>query len=319
MSMKRSLFGIAVAAFFGGTLIAACDGFEDGACITDSDCISGEEVCLASTGQCTEICEGDGDCWGNDECRPRPGSSSDIKVCLPPQTTGNGGEVVGCTDHSDCDEAAGEFCDTATNKCVGSGGEFEGYYTVLIEDATPGERCDDTTYGYETAGVKLTGLILRDGGDNIVGYGKAITGIELLDESAFFGDPKEVLNGTPGDFDGQCPAKFEEVDYIDGTDRKVNTNFLEENVVALGCGGKVFVQFIDSNNNAIPFDDSNSIEIRTYGTVCSDKISSHTPQSQDDPYDVSICTDNNQTNPDISTCETLSSGVQGITTIPVSN
>lgn len=315
MKMTRSLFGIAVAAFLGGTLIAACGEFEDGACITDSDCITGEEVCLASSGQCVEICESDTECFGSDECRPRPGSASDIKVCLPAQSTGNGDEQ-GCTDHSDCNEAIGEFCDTAIGQCVPDPDHFEGYYTVLIQDRTTDpSRCPDITYGYDTSGVVLTAVVLRDGEGQIVGYGDAVK-TEIAGDTDY-GHPEDIINGEPPNFEGQCPTEFETVDHLtENTTR--HTTFTENNVAALGCGGRVFIQFKNANGDYISFDDSNSIEVRTYGTVCSEDVDGHNPQSTDDPYDIEICTTNNQTNPDVSTCTVLKSDVQGIIVAPVS-
>lgn len=310
MSMKRGLIGIALASFFGGTLIAACDGFDDGACITDSDCIVGEEVCLASTNQCTEICADDTECWGDDECRPRPGSASDIKVCLPPQSTGNGGgEEGGCTEHSDCDEAAGEFCDTATNECRPPINEFEGYDLVLIEDRTEGARCEDKTWGWETAGVKLTDVVLLDGNDQIVGFGEAVE-TEIGDNS-WYGHPEDILTGNAPNFEGRCPTLFEDTPYEDGS-KSLNTNFNEDTVAALGCGGKVFIRFTDGSGNYIPFDDSNKIAVYTYGKECSEDVSPK-PQSEDDPYDISVCT-----HTDINECTLIKSGVQGISNTPVS-
>ena len=256
-------------------------------CARDEECAAGLEVCVDFA--CTPICTDTLDCTGNLECRERPTGGE--RVCQAPL-----GDQPECESSDQCPGFAdGEIC--IEGECVFPGVE---YYTVMIVDQTTDPvRCADTTFDYDTPGAKLIYIALLDADDNVLHYAEAIEFFDG-DPAAFFGDPFDVINGEADNLEGFCPAP--ETFFRNNSSTEVTSNFHENGVVALGCGGVLFAQF-RVNNSPIPFDESHRIEVSAYGELCSEaNPGTVRPQSIEDPYDVEICTDRSETNIDPNTC-----------------
>lgn len=271
-------------------------------CAFDTDCAEGLEVCVDNS--CTAICSDNLDCSGDLECRERPTGGE--SVCQAPEGTGDQ-----CTFNEDCpgfDD--GELC--LDGQCVFPGVE---YFTVrIVDQTTDATRCADTTYDYDTPGAKMMYIALLDADDTVLHYAETVDFI-WGDPAADFGDPFEVINGLPPSFEGQCPNN--ETFTRNNSTTTVTSNFHEDAVVALGCGGELFVQFKNTAGNLVNIDESHKIEVNAYGSTCN--AESETPaQSQEDPYDIEICTDSSSTNIDIGTCYRINDDfAQGRVIVPV--
>lgn len=262
-----------------------------GVCAFDSDC-DGEMIC--ANGQCHHLCEDDGECLLGEECLPRSGSAGGETYCQPADLSNQGG---GCTSNSDCDEASGEFCDDVTGVCISTVGGDDSYFTVMIEDVTTGTRCNDTTYGYLTAGAKIMYAALVDPFGGIIAWGEVVDFDE--GENADYGYPYSAMSGLAPDYPGLCPENESMYRLDDG--QLVSSNFIEYYLVALGCGGVLFIQFRDNNNDLHELAPGLELEINAYGSYCNG-LSDTPAQDVEDPYDIYLCSDDGWSI-DRSTCD----------------
>lgn len=277
MDIKRNVAGLFFVAVGGLGLLAACGEIDsEESCTFDDDCTGGQ-VCDLTV--CVDTCETNEDCSGTDECVARPGGAEGM-VCRAAEEPGDDcrdADFAGCADDLICDEFTGQ--------CVPPGEETPNYYTVRINDVTDVEapdRCDDTTYGYGTAGAKVMYVQLRDTTGAVIAYGTAV-GDDIAAGSDFI-NTFDVIDGAAPNLVDQCPADEAFVRGDNGND--ITTNFTDQTVVALGCGGSLYVQFEDENGDLILLDESHTITVGEFGPACND-----TAQTEADYYDVYICTD----------------------------
>lgn len=281
-----------------GACVATCE--DEGDCAMDEDCLERPDGGAEKT--CQEIayeeCDEDSNCdEGYETCEEHPSDPEASDVCMPIPFGQD------CTDHEDC--RADEICQ---NEDVCIDPETLTYQTVLIEDMTDHpefgtDRCDDTVYGYDTAGAKVFDIALyEEGSTDAIAYAEAIDfhvgyqGDEEDGEEAFFGNANDIFNGEAPEFEHLCPDP-ETFNRLDNPETEVISTFHEDAVLALGCGGKLFVQFKEDGQPRV-LDFSHSIDVYVYGQACSAEmfeehdeevnVTQH-PQSEDDPYDVSIC------------------------------
>ena len=268
------------------------DNDEEPECFNDEECAEDAEICYGEDGEddfyeaqtCVETCESTEDCFEGDVCRDRDDIDSDETICLEPPAQ--------CTDSDQC--PTDWFCDgteAEPGECIDS--DAQTYNTVLIEDATRehGEdgRCGDTTYGFETAGAKIFDVILfdEDADDEY-----AVAADFHPGDNANFGDAFTIFDGTAPDFEHMCPDP-ETFNDLDGDE--ITSTMHEDAVLALGCDGKLFLQFQDDDGNPIEIENHHSIDVYAYGQQCSDEFEAehdgHLTQSADDPYFVELCHD----------------------------
>ncbi|RVU42562.1 hypothetical protein EA187_15335 [Lujinxingia sediminis] len=276
MDIKRNVAGLFFVAVGGLGLLAACGEIDsEESCTFDDDCTGGQ-VCDLTV--CVDTCETNADCSGTDECVDRPGGAEG-KVCRAAEAPGDDCRDA---DFGDCPD--GQVCNDVSGQCVEPGEGPAEYYTVRINDVTDVEgddRCGDTTYGYATAGAKIMYVELKDD-SGVIAYGEAV-GDDITAGSDFI-NTFDVIDGSAPDLVDQCPADeaFVRLD----NDNEITTNFTDQTVVALGCGGSLYVQFRDENDNLIALDESHTINVGEFGPACN-----ATAQTSADYYDVYICTD----------------------------
>lgn len=296
-------------------------------CEVDEDC--GDDICV--TGSCIETCENDADCNG-DFCLERPDGGAEMTCqslgqdpcdddsdCDPGVETcednpiGDDPAMVcvemprgqSCDNQEDCPRFD-EFCDTGAGEC--KEGEHEPYVTILIQDETDefgdvddegNNRCDDKTLGHETAGAKLMYVELtnRDTGD-LIAHGTYVD--FMIGDNAFFGDVTEVLDGNAPPYSGECPDVESDVEHQEGG--TFDTNFTEQHIVALGCGGWVTLQFRD-NGDTIELTEDHTIWVGEFGPSCVADPGEHDSQTGDDAFDVYLCKDASRSSTDLGTCE----------------
>ncbi len=251
-----------------------------GECVEDEDCGSGM-LCLADEGTCEFRCDTIDDCIGDEACVER--DSDGAGYCLP----GGGGGPQGCSSEPNPDGYCVEELEDSeaicqNNMCVipNGGGTGDGYYVAYVHDVTTA-RCDDMTYETETDGSKLMHVALIDSAGTYRAYGVAVEWYYGTND-VWFGEVEDVLNGMAPNYDANmCPEPASQ------SGANGLTNFHEGAVVAIGCGGEVFVRFFDGSQ-PIEIEDGDVIEVNEYGPECS-AVNSHTTQTGDDFYDVYVC------------------------------
>jgi hypothetical protein len=292
-------------------------------CFQDDDC-EADEICYndpdaPGSPVCKATCDGDEDCAeGQEFCAERDDSDTQSQqICFD-----LAGVDEACDAHEDCQSHL--ICDDEDNVCIDPDDQVF-YHTVLIADATAFEadpedaRCEDTTYGHDTAGAKIMAVILRDADDgSVVAYGNTV-GFNL-GTGANFGDAFNVIDGTAPDHENECPVERDNV-----TPGNNPSNFYADAIVALGCDGELYVQFptdIDEGDySPIVLDESYEIEVREYGPYCSEQNDTDltNPQQASDYYDVFLCRDGSDPVNSDETCDVLlAEAVSGIQPVTIS-
>lgn len=270
------------------------DNDEEPECFNDEECAEDAEICYGEDGEsdfyeaqtCVETCESTEDCFEGEVCRDRDDIDSDETICLEPPAE--------CTDSDQC--PTGWICDGNEDdpgECVDT--DEPSYNTVLIEDATrehgEEDRCPDSTYGFDTSGAKIYDVILFD---EDTGEEYAVATDFHPGDDTNFGDAFSIFDGTAPDFETSCPD-METFNRLDDGEEYTST-FNEDSVLALGCDGKLFLQFQDEDGDLIELEDGQQLEVYSYGQQCSDEYQQehgggYSPQSADDPYFVDLCYD----------------------------
>lgn len=288
MKWLKHVLGLSMVAFACAGLMVAC-GDTSGDCLTDDDC-SSDQACEYDTGQCREVCEDDGDtCLDDEECVDREGEDDDedVMICVEDEDY--------CEEDEDCD--GGELCNSDTNQCAVNCGddadvceddqecvereddegsicveedEEEPFYEYArVEDISAtgsDEACenpDTNDPGSDLFGVELT----KDGES----YWATLTYEAIVNEDES-GNPNEhtdadaILNGEAPELDDdECPADF------------------SGNVVSLGCGGQVIVEFHDDEGENVIIEAGDEVTVHEWGE---ETCGGHA----EDAYELDICT-----------------------------
>lgn len=321
MKNFRRIFGMCLVLLASAGLVVACGPETSSDCSFDTDCATGE-ACLqppADDNRCVTDCSADANaCGEGSECSDRFGTGDATQVCVPDDllcsqdedcpgdiTCGGDGfcDIGGdtepeCTSDSDCDEAAGEVCDTAAEMCVSActdNDDCDGedvcntetgfcestgtiaYRYIEVTDTTDieSDACVNPSDA-DPGSDFLTAEILIDGQDAGI-WAKAVNWAPIdTDESgntnALSSPPTHVVDGVAPSYSidtGECPDSFA------GND---------DEIMALGCGGKIWLEFVDSDGASveIPTDGSADIYVYEFGSpLCG--------SDTDDTYSVELC------------------------------
>lgn len=265
---KLKVIGASISALVGISILACGGGLGNTGggtpCTLDLDCAPGQ-VCSQDLNVCEETCVDDNDCALDEQCLPRRGNAQG-NTCQFPQSSNNPNPnttTAECVENEDC--IAGDLegvclegvCDYPTPQTT--------YRWILISDTSAGaDACDNTDPGSDIMGVRL----LDDQGQ-LVGWGSA--GNDMLGEGADNKYPTSVrLDGQPNGLTAQeCPEG--------------RLSELSPEPFALGCGGWVLIEFVDSASNPVNIELGSTIEVLEYGPNCGG--------SNADSYEVYLCTD----------------------------
>ncbi len=267
--MFQKLFGILLVATACSGLIVACGETAANDCLTSEDCAP-DERCNLVSGECAFACDSDDECELDGEiCDTDAGDGGG--VCVLEEEPDNNNNEPECTSDADCDEAAGETCDTDTGMCVG------GDTPECADDTECGasEFCtEDGTcerlFGYaritdvsDTSDDSLCGDDLDDPGSDI--FGVELRGAD--GESSFWADNVYDFDithtGTLADAESVLTGDAPGID----ADNCPEAGF-SDSVVALGCGGSVIVEFLDDSDQAVDILPGDDIVVYEYGSQC---------------------------------------------------
>jgi len=245
MNSMKKIFAALLLAGAGFGLFVACGPVENNG--AQSCTLDGDcPVGQACEAQvCVDTCETNADCSDGGECEE--GVNTSQLVCKGSGT--NNGTNNGSNNGSN-------------NGTIANNGIPTVYYIALVQDTSSG----DDACANNDPGSDISGVVLENDTGDAVGFGIPVWDDILADGNNF--PDSTVLDGSPPDVgaDG-CPS-----------------DFADDTVVALGCGGWVAVEFWDNAGQRVPIEDGQQIRVYEYGGVCS-------TGSTDDTYDIFVCTD----------------------------
>jgi hypothetical protein len=295
MKTFQRLLGILLVAMASAGLFVACGGEEgQNDCIDSADCAA-DELCNLETEQCGFACTEDADCLEGEETCEAVGDGGSVCVATAAGNNGNNGnngttcaddsectepgevcdldtntcgpEPSGCTDDSDCDQAAGEFCSTADNECV-TGSEVNYQYARIQDDSNGADLCADASD--DDPGSDIYGVELKKTDDQgtVESYWAQWVNYDNIDDTTHtnnLADPTGVIEGQPLDLTGACPESFDST-----------------TVVALGCEGSMLVEFVNSAGEVQFIEDLDTITVYEWGSQCGST-------GEQDQWTVSVC------------------------------
>lgn len=235
-------------------------------CTTNADCPAGF-ICDTSDNSCAETCASDADCLADEECLASPNGGGDL--CYIKEDNNNITPTV-CNDAAtDCPADGKEYLCNNEMKCEVILPPEAIYQYVVIEDVST-ETCGGSDPGSDIYFVR----VLNDSNE-VVGYGDVIVA-ELGDV-----DDGDINNYTsPGTINGTAPG------FRAGGD-ECPTTFADSGIYAMGCGGTILVNFLNTDGVAVNLDSTMTIEVGEYGESC-DTSPDDEPE---DEYVVKLCTD----------------------------
>lgn len=164
-----------------------------------------------------------------------------------------------CEETTDCD--VGFFCvdrNCEPRSSYTERGEIyaEGTYVALISDVTMNESCQ-----IETAGSDIVYVALETSSGQQRAWGRLIA--DLPGPPA---DADSTLDGTPPEFDLECPE------------------FDTANFVSIGCDRSIAVEFIDAMGELTSINPGESVRVFEYGNQCRSNM-------VEESYRVYLCAD----------------------------
>jgi hypothetical protein len=255
MKNLKNVVGVAFVTAASIGLMVACGGDDDPVdCLLDSECADGE-VCEAEL--CVATCDTDGDCSAGEVCGDRTNGDGTVCVAAPDDTS--------CADEADpaafCEAelGAGAICDTVSGDCQLLADPV--YIAEIADVTTDTAACE----GVADPGSDIQGIELQDAMGNSLGWGSIVNEAVVLegnDEANF-----AIIDGTAPGLDNEgC------VDSFSG------------NVLALGCTGSIYVEFLDDAGAPVALVDGQTIAVYEYGGGCS-------TGTTDDEWTVATCDD----------------------------
>jgi predicted small secreted protein len=266
---KVSALALAITAV-GSLFLAGCPTVEE-ACTYDTECDPGF-VCEDTT--CVQTCETTEDCEFTDEkCVPREVGEGKVCQIVGSNNTVNNmtnnatNNATGCNAESDpngfCQNELNDpeaLCDSATGMCELPMTE-ETFTVVQILDVTVEGMNSDACNGSEGPGSDIGYAVLLDENGMALGYASAVWDMSVLAEGD---DSVANPNVSTTNLNGDAPSTKAR----DGGDMTCPASFDDSNVTSLGCGGAVFVEFLDENDNPLPIQAGYQIGVSEYSPAC---------------------------------------------------
>ena len=316
MNEMKSIFSAAlmISAVFGAMALAGCPednntaGKAPGeACDLAADCASNlceANVCVAS---CTDLSA----CGAGEDCVATADAAANYCKAISDCSAATDGAAY-------CTKQLGEtgYCDTtgAAPTCTAGAPQVDVYKYVLIRDVTAGDAdpadVDECTEAQGDLGSDLFGIQLLNNVGETLGNAKTIQfvkGAEPAGATNGFTDATGIFDGSPPetqnvDVDGSiyaCPPRTGD-----------ETRLKPENVVSLGCGGTLIVEFVDSASATVELASGQELFISEFAPVCNRTPANDATGS--DKYDVYLCDANLDTTVGPDNCNiALKSGVAG--------
>lgn len=315
MNEMKSIFSAAlmISAVFGAMALAGCpaDNNDTGkapgeTCDLGTECASGlceANVCVAS---CTDLSA----CGAGEDCVATADAAANFCKAISDCSAATDGAAY-------CTKQLGEagYCDTtgAAPTCTAGAPQTDVYKYVLIRDVTAGEAdpatVDECKPGQGDNGSDLFGLELLDSAGQTLGYAKTIQFVNGAEP-----DGANQFTDAAGVFDGSAP-ETQDVD-VEGSTYACpprtgdETRLKPENVVSLGCGGTLIVEFVDSASATVELASGQELFISEFAPVCNRTPANDATGS--DKYDVYLCDANLDTTVGPDNCNiALKSGVAG--------
>ncbi len=260
----------------GSRCLAVSDGSAEKTCRAPADCseqlnpdsfcdaqMSGQSCDLA-TNKCVTLegCGDDAACAGGERCLDKGANGRGI--CRVPMT---------CNEQADptlfCAALSpAHRCDPVQRRCVvpASGG---GAQYILIQDVSVGaSACDPNDPGSD-----IMWAIVDD------------------TQGAQLGSAEAVLFNE-GTTSGPVPNAYKDAAFLDGTWPMLTGDLCRVggqavgSTVSLGCGGQLFVRFLDEDANPVPLREGYMISVGEYAPFCANPGAN--PMGAD-RYEVSVC------------------------------
>lgn len=218
--------------------------------------------------------------------------------------------VFSCVSDADCAEAEGRVC--VWDRCVDREDSPFPVYGIVIEDTTPTEQCA----GF-ASGIDLLGVALAEKGGGIVALGEP------------FGRSFEFGERPPGSYSDLRSWNRMLIDDQGSPD--ACPPLASDSVISLGCGGVVFLAFLDvpwsssyDSESLVPVTPQHEIVVYEHSRQCSSDQSIDYAHFNEafESYTVRICPrgvfepGDLWTSP-VDACPVLARGQTGISSIPV--
>ncbi len=298
MNMKQLTSPLMFLGLATSLLFAAGCPEDEESCTTADDCLSGE------------ICNADGSCEapsGPTTCTDDTTCTADNTFCLP---SADDATVNVCRTPTNCGEAPATervaYCEStlqnfdpntqsascnAANECVASD-RLENVYIQILDGSTNATSCgstnDDNSMSPVTrasdAGSDIMWVRLKSADGSVLAWGQAVRRdageTDPAGGTVGFGNLSALNGAEPELTANQCPAG--------GTPATNDALFGSETVIALGCGGSLFVKFDDGEGNDLLIEPGMMIEVAEYATAVCNGTAPNAPASND-VYSVYLC------------------------------
>ena len=250
----------------------AVEGERGGYC----DSLVAGELCLTDVGDDTVLaCRAAADC----------SESTDVSAFCRNAAGQTGGEMYTCDVTTD----------PATPTCVEEV-ETDHFNVMILDDSPSACTSAEDTNDFDP-GVDITFVELSDASGATLGWGETVSYTPKRAD----GETKEIAFGRQEVLDGMAPTLLTTVDAdkqvtqqdIDNRcpagDANTNERFTEVNVLTLGCGGNVIVDF-PSGTSMQPIYDGYKVSVGEYAAICNQNEGSAADvMGTSDRYEVYVC------------------------------
>lgn len=301
-TLKYLFSNIILVGLTGSMFLAAGCPADETTCETDADCADGE-TCNSETNECQAPVANT--CMDDSECTTEGERCINMACAVPADCSEQADPVAYCETQIENFDAATQTASCSAEKtCVATEKVVTRFVQIL--DKSMGGSCTSMTNGKSDAGSDIFDLQLLDANDEVIGYAKTVK-YEPGSGSPAYNKADNVFNGQARDSsfydadNGVCPANM-------------GGRFREDSVVALGCDGSLFVEFLGADGNAITIDATHKVLVAEFGGYCTDGVDPNDPGADfgSDRFQAWICeTGATKTAPEGTDCTNLLSSADG--------